>query len=760
MTKQGRSLSGHERHCCYLNLHGSSQAEGRFANVSAVSGLDLDDDGRGLAFVDWDQDGDQDLLISNRNAPRIRFMRNDSINENHFVAVRLIGNGTTTNRDAIGARVEVVLQKENTSEKKLNPATDKPSVTAIGPTLPKPLVKTLRAGEGYVSQNSRWIHFGLGRSKQIQKVVIYWPGGKAEDFSPIQIDQYYELKQGTGKPQLRKNDRPTKPLERKRPSIASATQKARAPLLTPLPMPKISYTLFDHETETLSFNQGKAVLINLWASWCQPCVQELHEFTTHAAEIRGANVEIVALSVDGVGSDETDPAISKQLIKKMGFPFPAGQATPQLIDMLQKIHNLTIPLQLPLPVPSSFLVDANGDLTVIYKGPISVEQLLADIKYSDLNRKQQLEQTSGLSGKIIEHPRVQQLMNRDDARSLFDTVRITQTVDPRTAKRTYEEILRLDPDFAQAHSKLGIICLQLNEIDEAKKHFRKALVIDPNLSAALYNLGAIAARAGDLSTAEDYFRKLEEGSPDSVQAVFNLGMVFLNQYKYDDAKVYLDKAHKLSPTNTNIIYNRGKVNAALNNHENAILDYSTALEQQPTWLAAYKNRAKSAVKLKKYDVAIDDYTSAIELAPQDANLYFNRGQILQIFGRIKKALEDYNVAIRLDPDRAMAYNNKAWILATCVNAEMRNGDQALASAKRAFDLAKDPKRYDVLDTLAAAYAEATQYEKAVEWQLKAIERAPENAKPPLAERLKLYQSGKPYRANPSLPVTGAPKRPS
>lgn len=749
MTKQGRSLSGHERHCCYLNLNGSSMANGRFANVSAVSGLDLDDDGRGLVFVDWDQDGDQDLWISNRNAPRIRFMRNDSVNENHFLAVRLIGNGTTTNRDAIGARVEVMLQKQTFQKGKKDREANESSNAEINSNSPRPLIKTLRAGEGYISQNSRWIHFGLGQANQIQKVVVHWPGGKAEDFSPLEINQYYELKQGTGKPHLWKNRQPVKPLERKRPSVLTATQKARAPLLTPLPMPKISYAFFDHQTETLSFDQGKSVLINLWASWCQPCIQELHEFTTHAAEIREANIEIVALSVDGVGSDKTDPAISQQQIKKMAFPFSAGQATPQLLDMLQEIHNLTIPLQLPLPIPSSFLIDANGDLTVIYKGPVSVEQLLADIKYSGLSREQQLEQTSGFPGKIINHPRVQHLMNRDDARSLFQTVRITQRTDPKTAKKTYEEIIRLAPDFVQAHSKLGVICLQLDEIDEAKQHFLAALAIDPNLPTALYSMGAIAARSGDLSTAEEYFRKLEQGSPLSAEALFNLGGILLNQHKYKEAKVYLDKAIELAPANANILYNRGNVNAALNDHENAIHDYSMALEQQPTLFLAYRNRAKSALKLGKYDAALDDYTKAMELAPQDANLYFNRGQIRQILGHTKTALEDYNATIRLNPDHAMAYNNKAWILATSANATVRNGAQALANANRAYDLAKQPNRYDLLDTLAAAYAAAGQYKKAVDWQLKALERAPETDKEPLTQRLKLYQSGKPYRTSAS-----------
>ena len=69
-----------ERHCCFLNTRGPV-----FANVSAVSGLDLIDDGRGLALVDWDHDGDLDAWISNRNAPRLRLLRNNSDTSNRFL---------------------------------------------------------------------------------------------------------------------------------------------------------------------------------------------------------------------------------------------------------------------------------------------------------------------------------------------------------------------------------------------------------------------------------------------------------------------------------------------------------------------------------------------------------------------------------------------------------------------------------------------------------------------------------------------------
>ena len=83
MLRQGKSFSGGERNCVYLNTGGT-----RFANVSAVSGLDFDDDCRAIAATDWDHDGDIDLWLANRTGPRLRLMRNDTVG-NHFIAVKL-----------------------------------------------------------------------------------------------------------------------------------------------------------------------------------------------------------------------------------------------------------------------------------------------------------------------------------------------------------------------------------------------------------------------------------------------------------------------------------------------------------------------------------------------------------------------------------------------------------------------------------------------------------------------------------------------
>ena len=105
MLRDGRSWSGRERNCVFLNC-GTMP----FADISAASGLDFPDDARAMSLVDWDHDGDLDVWLRNRTAPRLRLMLNGLNGAGRrpaFLALRL--EGTECNRDAIGARVEVAL---------------------------------------------------------------------------------------------------------------------------------------------------------------------------------------------------------------------------------------------------------------------------------------------------------------------------------------------------------------------------------------------------------------------------------------------------------------------------------------------------------------------------------------------------------------------------------------------------------------------------------------------------------------------------
>ena len=87
----------------------------------------------------------------------------------------------------------------------------------------------------------------------------------------------------------------------------------------------------------------------------------------------------------------------------------------------------------------------------------------------------------------------------------------------------------------------------------------------------------------------------------------------------------------------------------------------------------------------------------------------------------------------------------AWLRATCPDASYRDGKQAVTGATKACELS-EWKNANAVDTLAAAYAETGQFDKAVEWQQKAIDLAPkEDTKEKGRRRLELYKAGKPYR---------------
>jgi Zn-dependent protease/Tfp pilus assembly protein PilF len=143
--------------------------------------------------------------------------------------------------------------------------------------------------------------------------------------------------------------------------------------------------------------------------------------------------------------------------------------------------------------------------------------------------------------------------------------------------------------------------------------------------------------------------------------------------------------------------------------------------------------------------AIADLSQAIELSPTASN-YGARAGAERAAGSYRAAIADYSEAIRLDPQYAPAWNDLAWLLATCAKDEVRNGAQALDAAKKACELT-GWKQPECLGTLAAACAEAGQFDEAITWQKKALESAEyrQRHEGEALQRLQLYGEGKPYR---------------
>lgn len=550
MLKAGRSLSGHERNCCFLNTRG-----GRFADISAAANIDFDDDGRILALTDWDQDGDEDFWIANRNGPQVRFLRNENKNAFDFVSLKL--NGTKCNRDAIGARVEIHLAND-----------------AKHPIR----VRALRAGEGYLAQSSKWLHFGLGDNAKIQKVVVRWPDKSVETLPPPVVNARYQITQGAGKVESWDAPDRTVDLQPSTIEVPPSSDQSRIVLIAPVPIPAIKYEDESGDAKAIISKNGRARIVNLWASWCEPCVAELKEWSQHAAQLNQSGLDVIPINVDEPESDRlAQKRQINELAKSIGLAFDSGFGTKDLVVQFDVLQRSILRRQRPLPVPSSFLIDARGNLRIIYKGPVSTEQLLADARLLDASAEdivassvpytgKWLGQPGGTSPnsiaiKFVEggfhqeteeyirqleaQPSVNPMYNRAEAMVLLGAIYLDQNR-LRESADVFQQVLKIDPNHRQTQIELARVLFELKDFAGSAKYYREALARRSNDPELRFKLGVALYEGGDTTSAIEEIQRAIDLRP-TATSHHQLGNAYIRQGNLAKAIEQFRKAVAIQP---------------------------------------------------------------------------------------------------------------------------------------------------------------------------------------------------------------------
>jgi Flp pilus assembly protein TadD len=279
----------------------------------------------------------------------------------------------------------------------------------------------------------------------------------------------------------------------------------------------------------------------------------------------------------------------------------------------------------------------------------------------------------------------------------------------------WNKALELSPENDRAHSNVGLLLIGVGKFDEAIPHFEKTLKANPEYPDAHSNLGVALAGAGKVDQAMAEFEKALQINPASAEAHNNLGRSLAGKGRFDEAIPHLQKA----------------------------------LDAKPDSAEVHNSLAVALVKKGQVDEAIAHFEKAVEINPDFAEAHFNLGDTLYYLrGKAAQALAQWRIVLRLDPNHVPVLNQTAWALATSREASLRDGAGAVRFAERAVQLSggRNPA---ILDTLAAAYAEAGRFPEAVEITNRNLALAAQQNNGRLAEalqaRIALYEAKTPFR---------------
>jgi thiol-disulfide isomerase/thioredoxin len=305
----GFSFSGYERDLVALNL-----GNGRYLDISGISGADSVNDGRGSVFADFDNDGDLDIFLRAMHGEAHHLFRNNIGSDGGFVRITL--RGTTSGSDAFGTVVRLE--------------------TSAGT-----LTKIKAGGSGFVSQSDPRLLFGLGGDAAAERLEVTWPSGLVQSFAGPVDGSSILIVEGEDSPIELQETRFTLP----EPLSTEERRWYDLGLDPGSPVDDIEVELLDGTRKRLSdlVDEGENLLLNLWATWCRPCAREMPELErVHREADRG--IRVVGLNIEPQSSADriTD------FVDNLGISYPVARIGPEALEQLLGTRDPGVPLSLVL----------------------------------------------------------------------------------------------------------------------------------------------------------------------------------------------------------------------------------------------------------------------------------------------------------------------------------------------------------------------------------------------------------------------------
>ena len=310
-----------------------------------------------------------------------------------------------------------------------------------------------------------------------------------------------------------------------------------------------------------------------------------------------------------------------------------------------------------------------------------------------------------------------------------------------------QRAVKADPACAGVYSNLGLAFVGQGRLAEAIPQFRRALEIEPDNFEAHSGLGEILASQGRPTEAIVQFQQALKTRPDDANVRNDLGNALASSGRPAEAIGQFQRALTIVPNNAVIRNNLGIALASSGRPAEAIVQFQRASAMAPDDTDIRINLGRVLDDSGQPAEAMAQFRRVLEIRPDCAEAHVKLGNALLARNRFAEAAPHFRKALEIQPDSEEFQKNWAWLLATCPAASLRNGAEAIEHAERANRLCGG-ERPDILDVLAAAYAEAGWFPEAVATARKALGLAVQQKASVLADglraRLALYEAGRPF----------------
>lgn len=327
-----------------------------------------------------------------------------------------------------------------------------------------------------------------------------------------------------------------------------------------------------------------------------------------------------------------------------------------------------------------------------------------------------------------------------------DALQLAQAREFDKALELLDIAVKVDKTRSVARNAVGAIKLMQEKFPEAEVEFRAALEADPTLRSAKVNLAEALFKQRRAEDAEKLYRELIATQAD-FGPMRRLAALLAITRRTEEAEATYRKAIELAPNDRTIHNEFAVFLSRMGKLEPALTEIRKHLELSPNDPQGRFMLANLLITSGKLVDAKSELQAVIAAAPTMFNAYRLLVSILISEGDVAGGKKVLTQGLEQNPEAESLANALAWILATTQSEKDRDPQTAITWAEKACKLTKN-ENYEMIDTLAAAYAAAGRFEDAVKSQKEAIRLATAagvtDALPRYEERLKLFEEGKPY----------------